>query len=67
MADLRAEMADLRTDLRTEMADLRTDLRTEMAELRVDLHKNAIGQTRWLTGYVSALAAVMLTVAQLLG
>jgi hypothetical protein len=62
-AELRSEMADLRT----EMADLRTDLRTEMAELRTDLHKNAIGQTRWLTGYVSALAAVMLTIAQLLG
>lgn len=65
--ELRTEMAELRTDLRTEMADLRTDLRTEMAELRTDLHKNAIGQTRWLTGYVSALAAVMLTIAQLLG
>jgi len=26
-ADLRTEMAELRTDLRTEMADLRTDLR----------------------------------------
>ncbi len=36
-AELRTEMADLRTDLRTEMADLRTDLRTEMADLRTDL------------------------------
>jgi ribosomal protein L29 len=43
-ADLRTEMADLRTDLRTEMADLRTemadlrtDLRTEMADLRTEL------------------------------
>jgi hypothetical protein len=43
-ADLRTEMADLRTELksdmaglRTEMADLRTELKTEMAELRTEL------------------------------
>ena len=36
-SDLRAEMADLRGELRTEMADLRTDMRTEMADLRTDM------------------------------
>lgn len=38
MADLRTEMADLRTDLRTEMADLRTELHTEIGGLRTELH-----------------------------
>lgn len=43
-AELRTEMADLRTelhtdmaDLRTDMADLRTELRTDMAELRTEM------------------------------
>lgn len=62
MAELRTEMAGLRTELRTEMADLRT----EMAGLRTDLHQSVVGQTRWLIGYVSALAAVMITAAGLL-
>ena len=56
-------------DLRVMLADLRTEmaeLRTEMANLRTELHQNTVGQTRWLAGYVSALAAVMLAVAALL-
>ena len=32
VADVRAEVAELRGDLRTEMADLRTELGTEMAD-----------------------------------
>ena len=38
------------------------DLRVFSAELRADI----VGQTRWLTGYVTALGAVMLAVASLL-
>ena len=41
MAELRTEMADLRTELRTEMADLRTELRTEMADLRTEVRTGA--------------------------
>ncbi len=37
MAELRTEMAELRTELRGEMAELRTELRGEMAELRTEL------------------------------
>lgn len=53
--DLRVLSAELRRD----MADMRTELRTE-------LHDGIVGQTRWLTGYVTALSVVMLAVARLL-
>lgn len=36
-ANLRHEMAELRSDLRAEMAELRSDLRAEMAELRGEM------------------------------
>ncbi|HEX9121849.1 MAG TPA: hypothetical protein VF984_00585 [Actinomycetota bacterium] len=39
IAQLRAEMAELRTDLRGEMAELRTELRSEMSELRVEVRE----------------------------
>lgn len=49
----------LSAEFRTEMADLRTDVRTE-------IHGAIVGQTRWVTGYVTALSVVMLAVARLL-
>ena len=49
----------LSAELRTEMAELRTDLRAE-------IHDAIVGQTRWVTGYVTALSVVMLAVARLL-
>ena len=42
------------------------DLRVFSAELRAELRADIVGQTRWLTGYVTALGAVMLAVASLL-
>lgn len=42
------------------------DLSVLSAELRAQLRLDIIGQTRWLTGFVTALAAVMLAVASLL-
>ena len=60
--DLRVLSAELREDmagLRTEMADLRTDLTSE-------IHDAIVGQTRCVTGYVTALSVVMLAVARLL-
>jgi hypothetical protein len=64
--ELRTDMAELRTELRMDMAELRTELCTEMAGLRTELHQIVAGQTRWLTGYITALSAVMLAVARLL-
>jgi len=37
LANIRTEMAELRTEVRTEIAELRTEVRTEMAGLRADL------------------------------
>jgi hypothetical protein len=64
-SELRADMATMRADLRSEMADLRTELRADMADLRTELHQGMAAQTRWLTGYMTALSAVMLSVARL--
>lgn len=38
MAELRAEIAELRAELKGEMADLRTELKGEISELRAELH-----------------------------
>ena len=37
LAEVRVELADLRTDMRTELADLRTDMRTELADVRTEI------------------------------
>ncbi len=60
--DLRVLSAELHTD----MAELRGELRTEMAELRTDMHTLVISQTRWILGYITALAAAVVTATQLL-
>lgn len=60
MADLRTEMAELRTELRAEMAELRTDFRVE---LQVALR----AQTQWLVGLMVTLAAVVVGVVTLAG
>jgi predicted nucleic acid-binding Zn-ribbon protein len=37
LAEVRVEIADLRTDTRTDIADLRTEMRTEFAEVRTEI------------------------------
>ena len=37
IAELRADMSELRTELKTDMSELRTELKTDMAELRTEL------------------------------
>lgn len=56
---LRSDLTVLRAEMRAEMAELRTDLRAE-------IHDAIVGQTRWVTGYITALSVVMLAVARLL-
>ncbi len=58
-ADLHTDMADLRGELHADMADLR-------GELRADMHALVISQTRWILGYITALAAAVVTATQLL-
>jgi uncharacterized small protein (DUF1192 family) len=59
---VRAEIGGLRAELHTEIGGLRG----EIGGLRGELHQAIVVQTRWLMGYVTALSAVMLTVARLL-
>ena len=77
MAELRTEMADLRTELRTEMADLRTEvrtgaasLRTEMADLRTELRTeiaDAITSQTWrLATFIGTWSVLLVTVTALL-
>jgi predicted nucleic acid-binding Zn-ribbon protein len=54
-ADLRVEMAELRTELRGEMAELRTELRGEMAGLRTELQ----GEMAELRGDMAGLQGDM--------
>ena len=66
LADVRTEMADLRTDLRTEMADLRTELRTGMADLRMEFNRDITtafaAQTRTLViGLISAVILIAMS------
>lgn len=56
---MRSDLDVLRAEFRAEMAELRTDLRAE-------IHDAIVGQTRWVTGYITALSIVMLAVARLL-
>ena len=53
-------------DLRVLSAELRHDMAEMRTELRAEIHQAIVGQTRWLTGYVTALSIVMLAVARLL-
>jgi hypothetical protein len=48
-------------DLRTDMAELRTDIKTEMAELRTEMHLLANRTRVWLG--TSILAAAGLVIA----
>ena len=45
IAELRADMSELRTELKTDMSELRTELKTDMAELRTEL-KTEIAELR---------------------
>ena len=65
-AELHTDMAELRGELRGEMAELRGELRGEMADLRTGMHALMISQTRWTLGYITALAAAIVTAGQLL-
>lgn len=69
IADVRTEMAGLRTELETEIAGLRTELETELANGRTEMRDLTAGQTRTmmlgLVGSVTALAVTQLIVAAL--
>jgi predicted nucleic acid-binding Zn-ribbon protein len=68
IADLRSEIADLRSELRTEIGDLRSELRTEVAGVKGEI-AGVKGEIAALKGemfrfmYLQAMGIVGLTVA----
>jgi hypothetical protein len=52
--------------MRADIDGFRAEIRADMADLRTEMHQGFTAQTRWLMGYVTALSAIMLAVAQLL-
>jgi hypothetical protein len=72
LADVKTDMAEMRSELKTEMAELRSELKTEMADLRSELRTEIAGvkgEIAALKGemfrfmYLQAMGIVGLTVA----
>jgi len=61
-AELRAEIAGLRTELHTEIAGVRT----ETAGLRAELHQSIASQTRWFITTNAAMVGLALAAAKLM-
>ena len=66
IAGVRSDMDVLRADMGRDMADLRSEMHSELGGLRTEMQQGFVAQTRWMTGYVTALGAAMLAVARLL-
>lgn len=67
IAEVRSELAGMRTDLRGEIASLRTDLRGEIADLRTELHTRLRELTMWMAGALVAGMAVAAAISSLVG
>jgi hypothetical protein len=61
MADIRLEMAELRTELKTEIADLRTETRTGFSLLRADMEKGFRNQAWKMIAAMGTFQAFALT------
>ncbi len=65
-AELKAEIAALRTELKAEIAAVRAELKEEIAAVRAELHKE-IGALAWkAAGLLLAQAAFIIAVLKLL-
>lgn len=65
-AELRTENASLRAELRTENASLRAEMRTGNASLRAEMHQLIRGQTIWMTSTMVGTAGVIIAAIKLL-
>lgn len=65
MADIRLEMAELRTELKTEIADLRTETRTGFSLLRADMEKGFRNQAWKMIAAMGTFQALFFAAAKL--
>jgi uncharacterized protein YPO0396 len=70
MAGLRTEMAELNAEFRTEMsglekgmAELKTELKTEMAELRAEFHASLAANTRTMVFSLTSSVVIVASLA----
>ena len=64
IAELRADMAALRTELKGDMAELRTELKGDIAELRTELKGDIAGLRTDMAGLRTEIQAVELRMAE---
>ena len=64
IAELRADMAALRTELKGDIAELRTELKGDMAELRTELKGDMAGLRTDMAGLRTEIQAVELRMAE---
>jgi F0F1-type ATP synthase membrane subunit b/b' len=60
LAELRTEIAELKTELKTEIAELRTELKAEIAELRTELKAEIAGLRTELRAEIAAVRTELL-------
>ena len=60
IADLKTDMAELKTDLKTDMAELKTDLKTDMADLKVEIKESQNTLIKWMVGSMIALGGLII-------
>jgi F0F1-type ATP synthase membrane subunit b/b' len=60
LAELRTEIAELKTELKTEIAELRTELKAEIAELRTELKAEIAGLRTELKAEIAAVRTELL-------
>ena len=63
MSTLGYRVSRLEEDVSAIKADVH-GIRQEMAGLRVELHQSLNAQTKWMVGFMVAIAAVALTIAR---
>jgi DnaJ-domain-containing protein 1 len=56
----------LGAEIRTEIADVRTELRTGLADVRTDVTQAIDRQTRWMVTFICAWNTVVVAVSRLL-
>jgi len=56
----------LGAEIRTEIADVRTELRTGLADVRTDVTQAIDRQTRWMVTFICAWSTVVVAVSRLL-